>query len=46
MVAMGIIAMTLFIGITFLATHLLLVPEEAESILSQLTRRATGTGFL
>ena len=46
MVAMGIIAMTLFIGITFLATHLLLVPEEAESILSQLTRRAAGTGFL
>jgi amino acid transporter len=46
MVVMGVIAMTLFIGITFLATHLLLVPEEAESILSQLTRRATGTGFL
>lgn len=46
MVAMGIIAMTLFIGITFLSTHLLLVPEEAESILSQLTRRATGTSFV
>lgn len=46
MVAMGIIAMTLFIGITFLATHLTLIPEEAESILSQLTRRAVGTGFL
>ncbi|PKO16385.1 MAG: hypothetical protein CVU39_08450 [Chloroflexi bacterium HGW-Chloroflexi-10] len=46
MVAMGIIAMTLFIGITFLATHLLLVPEEAESILSQLTRSATGKGFV
>ncbi|MCB2146557.1 MAG: APC family permease [Deltaproteobacteria bacterium] len=46
MVAMGIIAMTLFIGITFLATHLTLIPHEAESILSQLTRRATGTGFL
>ena len=46
MVAMGIIAMTLFIGITFLATHLTLIPGEAESVLSQLTRRATGTGFL
>lgn len=46
MVAMGVIAMTLFIGITFLGTHLQLVPEEAESILSQLTRRATGTGFV
>ncbi len=46
MVAMGLIAMSLFIGISFLATHLQLVPEEAESILSQLTRRATGTGFL
>lgn len=46
MVAMGIIAMTLFIGITFFGTHLQLVPEEAESILSQLTRRATGTGLV
>ncbi len=46
MVAMGIIAMTLFIGITFLATHLSLVPNEAESILSQFTRRAAGTGFI
>jgi amino acid transporter len=46
MVVMGIIAMTLFIGITFLATHLLLVPEEAESILSQLTRRTSGTGIV
>lgn len=46
MVAMGVIAMALFIGITFLATHLQLVPEESESILSQLTRRAVGTSFL
>ena len=46
MVVMGIIAMSLFIGITFLATHLQLVPEETDSILSQLTRRATGTGFV
>lgn len=46
MVAMGVIAMSLFIGISFLATHLSLVPNEAESILSQLTRRVVGTGFL
>ncbi len=46
MVAMGIIAMTLFVGITFLATHLALIPGEEESVLSQLTRRTSGTGFL
>ncbi|HUF37499.1 MAG TPA: APC family permease [Anaerolineales bacterium] len=46
MIAMGVMAMALFVGITFLATHLELVPHEAESILSQLARRVTGGGFL
>jgi amino acid transporter len=46
MVAMGLMAMSLFIGITFLATHLRLVPHEGESILSQMTRQITGSGFL
>jgi amino acid transporter len=46
MVAMGLIAMSLFVGITFLATHLNLLPAEEESILSQLTRSVTGGGFL
>lgn len=46
MVAMGITAMSLFIGITFLSTHLGLVPSETESILSQMTRRITSGGFL
>ncbi len=46
MIVMGTIAMSLFIGITFLSTHLSLVPNEAESILSQLTRRVTSGGFL
>ncbi len=46
MVAMGIMATTLFIGITYLSTHMRLVPLEAESILSQMTREVTGTGFL
>jgi amino acid transporter len=43
MVVMGIMAMTLFVGISYLATHLNLVPvEEGESILSQMTRMVTG----
>lgn len=46
MVAMGIMAMSLFVGITFLATHLGLVPYEEESILSQMARRVTNGGFL
>lgn len=47
MVAMGVIAMSLFVGITFLATHMHLVPtEHGESILSQMTRQVTGTGIL
>ncbi len=46
MVVMGAMAMSLFVGITFLATHLRLVPQEAESILSQLTRRVTNGGLL
>jgi len=46
MVAMGFMAMSLFIGITFLATHLRLIPHEGESIVSQMTRQVTGGGFL
>lgn len=46
MVVMGIMAMTLFIGITFLSTQLALVPHEGESILSQLTRRVAGENAL
>lgn len=46
MVAMGFMAMTLFIGITFLSTHIGLIPHEGESILSQMTRRVTGGGFI
>ncbi len=44
MVAMGLIAMSLFVGITFLASQLSLVPahSEGESILSQLARTVTG----
>ncbi len=46
MVAMALIAIVLLIGISFLSTKLHLVPEESESILSQLTRDVTGTGFI
>lgn len=47
MVAMGIFAMTLFIGITFLSTRMHLIPtEHGESILSQMTRQVTGSGVI
>ncbi len=48
MVAMAVIAMTLFLGISFLATHFGLVPAvgEGESILSQMTRAVVGDGFM
>ncbi|MBP7998777.1 MAG: APC family permease [Chloroflexi bacterium] len=46
MVAMGLVAMTLFIGITFVSTNLHIIPSEEESILSQMTREVTGGGFL
>ena len=46
MVVMGTMAMSLFVGITFLSTHMHLVPEEAESILSQMTRAISGRGIL
>jgi amino acid transporter len=46
MVAMGIIAMSLFVGISYLSTQLNLVPDHHDSLLSQLTRTVTGEGFL
>ncbi|MBK6325686.1 MAG: APC family permease [Chloroflexi bacterium] len=46
MVAMGVIAMSLFVGITFLATHLNILPSESESVLSQMTRSVAGGGVI
>ena len=46
MVVMGIIAMSLFLGISYLSTHMHLIPEESESILSQMTRDIAGRGLL
>ncbi|HEY1014787.1 MAG TPA: APC family permease [Herpetosiphonaceae bacterium] len=45
--AMGIMAMALFIGISFLATHIPIDPiSESDSVLSQLARIVTGGGPL
>jgi amino acid transporter len=44
--AMGILAMVLFIGISFLAVHVHIIPTETESVLSQMTRLIAGTGPL
>ena len=46
MVAMGFMAMSLFIGITFLSTHISVIPVETESVLSQMTRRVAGGNLL
>lgn len=46
MAAMGLMAMSVFLGITFLATHLSIVPTANESVLSQLTRLISGRGAL
>lgn len=46
MVWMGVMAMSLFMGISFLATHLSIVPTEADSVLSQMTRLITGNGVI
>lgn len=46
MVWMGGMAMSLFLGISFLATHLAIVPTHDDSVLSQMTRMVTGGGFM
>ena len=45
MVVMGIMALTLFLGITSLSSYMGLVPQESESLLSHMTRNITGGGF-
>lgn len=46
MIIMAVIAMSLFLGISYLANHMHLIPEESDSILSQMTREVSGQGFL
>jgi amino acid transporter len=43
---MGVMAMSLFMGISFLATHLSIVPTGEDSVLSQMTRMIAGGGVL
>ncbi len=43
---MGVMAMSLFMGISFLATHLSIVPVVEDSVLSQMTRMIAGGGVL
>jgi amino acid transporter len=43
MVAMGVFAMSLFLGISYVANHLQLVPTHENSILSQMTEAVEGS---
>jgi amino acid transporter len=43
---LGLILITLFLGITFLAYDLGLVPDARETVVSQLARRVFGSGLL
>src|SRR5439155_14879570 len=43
---LGVILITLFLGITFLAYDLGIVPHEHETVVSQLARRILGNGVL
>src|SRR5216683_1730587 len=43
---LGIILVTLFVGITFLARHLHVMPRAEETVLSQLARLIFGSGLL
>ena len=43
---LGVILVALFMGITFLAHHLQIMPQPAETVVSQLARRVFGNGLL
>ena len=43
---LGVILVSLFLGITYLAYDLGVVPQEHETVVSQLARRIFGSGFL
>lgn len=44
MIVMAVLAMSLFMGISYLATHLRIVPTEENSVLSQMTGLIVGRG--
>jgi amino acid transporter len=43
---LGVISITLFLGITYLAYHLGVIPRVGETVVSQLARHLYGSGFL
>jgi amino acid transporter len=43
---MAVIAVTMFVGITFLATQLHILPSESETVVSQIARTIFGRNFL
>ncbi|HET8579121.1 MAG TPA: APC family permease [Methylomirabilota bacterium] len=43
---LGIILITLFMGITFLARHYHVIPQETETVVSQLARQIFGSGLM
>ncbi|HET6262242.1 MAG TPA: APC family permease, partial [Chloroflexia bacterium] len=46
LISMAVIAITMFVGITFLAVQLKIIPNEHETVVSQLARSVFGTGGL
>jgi amino acid transporter len=46
MITMGLLSMALFLGISYLATNMRIVPTQANSVLSQMTEQIVGKGFL
>ncbi len=46
LVAMGAILASMYLGITFIVTHIGLIPSEHETIISQLARSVFGDGLL
>jgi hypothetical protein len=46
LIYMAVVAIIMFVGITFLAVQLKIIPNEHETVVSQLARTVFGTGWL
>lgn len=46
LVILAVLLITMFFGVTYLADHLMLMPKETESVLSQIAHRIFGDGWL
>jgi amino acid transporter len=46
LVILAVLLITMFFGVTYLADHLMLVPQEAESVLSEIAHQVFGSGIL